>query len=189
MDAIQKLLMCSVLIGVAGIATTPLAQAQSTGMTLAAIETAYKDYERIEVSFGPTQVKVEAIDADTGQSIEAIYDRMSGEILKQETSTVAGPVGAGVEVKNRDEDFIRTGLSGGDDEETDHVSDDHQKAGDDDGVDDSTGADDDDGSQGSGQDANDDHGGNSGSDGHGGDRADNGGSYDDDGSDDDGDDD
>lgn len=184
MDATQRLLMCSVLIGVAGIATTPLAVAQSTGMTLAAIETAYSAYERLEVSFGPTQVKVEAMDAQTGQVIEAVYDRLTGEILKQETGSVAGPVGTGVEVKSRMEDFVRARASDNADDGLDRAFDDNPK-GDDDGIDDTTGGDDSDDDRGRGRgrsgddnragddrggrggddhDAGDDHGGKGGSD-------------------------
>lgn len=184
MDATQRLLMCSVLIGVAGIATAPLAVAQSTGMTLAAIETAYSAYERLEVSFGPTQVKVEAMDAQTGQVIEAVYDRLTGEILKQETGSVAGPVGTGVEVKSRMEDFVRARASDNADDGLDRAFDDNPK-GDDDGIDDTTGGDDSDDDRGRGRgrsgddngagddrggrggddhDAGDDHGGKGGSD-------------------------
>lgn len=164
MDATQRLLMCSVLIGVAGIATAPLAVAQSTGMTMAAIETAYSAYERLEVSFGPTQVKVEAMDAQTGQVIEAVYDRLTGEILKQETGSVSGPVGTGVEVKSRMEDFVRTRASDNADDGLDRAFDDNPKGDDDDGIDDTTGSDDsDDDSRASSRaaaahDANDDRG-------------------------------
>lgn len=145
MDATQRHLLCSVLIGVASIATAPLAIAQSTGttsgMTLAAIETAYSAYERIEVSFGPTQVKVEAVDAETGQTIEAIYDRATGEILKQETGTVSGPVGSGVEVKSRMEDFVRDRASDRADEGLDHAFDDSRHGGHDDATEDDHGDD------------------------------------------------
>jgi len=164
MDATQRLLMCSVLIGVAGIATAPLAVAQSTGMTMAAIQTAYSAYERLEVSFGPTQVKVEAMDAQTGQVIEAVYDRLTGEILKQETGSVSGPVGTGVEVKSRMEDFVRTRASDNADDGLDRAFDDNPKGDDDDGIDDTTGSDDsDDDSRASSRaaaahDANDDRG-------------------------------
>lgn len=102
----RTLLLCTALIGAAG-----MAQAQATGLTRAAIESAYADFERIEIAFGPTQVKVEAIDAQTGQVIEAIYDRATGTLLKQETASVTGTVASGIEVKNRAEDFLRARAS------------------------------------------------------------------------------
>lgn len=205
MDATQRLLMCSVLIGVAGIATAPLAVAQSTGMTMAAIETAYSAYERLEVSFGPTQVKVEAMDAQTGQVIEAVYDRLTGEILKQETGSVSGPVGTGVEVKSRMEDFVRTRASDNADDGLDRAFDDNPKGDDDDGIDDTTGSDDSDddsrassraaaahdanddrgrgrGRSGSGDGSDDDHGGRGGDDHDAGDDHGGNGGSDDDGS-------
>ena len=81
----RRLLLCTALIGAAG-----MAQAQSTGLTRAAIEAAYAEFERIEIAFGPSQVKVEAIDAQTGQVVEAIYDRATGAILKEETGSITG---------------------------------------------------------------------------------------------------
>lgn len=82
--------------------------AQATpAVTQASIEAAYAGYERIEIAFGLTQVKVEAIDAETGQKIEAIYDSLTGAILKQEVYTVTGPIVAGTEVETRGRDFIK----------------------------------------------------------------------------------
>ena len=48
----------------------------------------YQDagYTRIEVTTGPTQIKVEAI--KEGQKIEVIYDKESGDVVKTETTTV-----------------------------------------------------------------------------------------------------
>lgn len=134
----RTLLLCTALIGAAG-----MAQAQSTGLTRAAIETAYAEYERLEIAFGPTQVKVEAIDAQSGQVVEAIYDRATGVILKQETSTFAGTLGSGIEIKNRAEDFLRVRAADGSiaaprGESLDDSFDDD----DDDGIDDTTGSDD-----------------------------------------------
>ncbi|OYU17878.1 MAG: hypothetical protein CFE34_13455 [Rhodobacteraceae bacterium PARR1] len=167
------------LIGVAG-----TAQAQSTGLTRSAIETAYAEFERIEIAFGPTQVKVEAVDAQTGQVVEAIYDRATGAILKEETSSIAGSVGTGIEVKSRTEDFVRVRASDNADDGLDRAFDDNPKGDDDDGIDDTTGGDDsDDDSAGSrsnaaaAHDANDDKGRGRGRSGSGG--------SDDDGSDDD----
>jgi hypothetical protein len=76
-------------------------------VTQQSIEAAYAGYERIEIQFGLTQVKVEATDAETGQKIEAIYDALTGTILKQEVYTVAAPVVAGTEIKTRDRDFLK----------------------------------------------------------------------------------
>lgn len=134
----RTLLLCTALIGAAG-----MAQAQSTGLTRAAIETAYAEYERLEIAFGPTQVKVEAMDAQSGQVVEAIYDRATGVILKQETSTFAGTLGSGIEIKNRAEDFLRVRAADGSiaaprGESLDDSFDDD----DDDGIDDTTGSDD-----------------------------------------------
>lgn len=134
----RTLLLCTALIGAAG-----MAQAQSTGLTRAAIETAYAEFERLEIAFGPTQVKVEAMDAQSGQVVEAIYDRATGVILKQETSTFAGTLGSGIEIKNRAEDFLRVRAADGSiaaprGESLDDSFDDD----DDDGIDDTTGSDD-----------------------------------------------
>ena len=185
----RRLLLCTALIGAAG-----MAQAQSTGLTRAAIESAYAEFERIEIAFGPSQVKVEAIDAQTGQVIEAVYDRATGAILKQETGSIAGSVSAGVEVKSRMEDFVRVRASGSADDGLDRAFDDNPTGDDDDGIDDTTGGDDsDDDSAGShsnvaSHDADDDKGRGRGRSGSGG--SDDDGSDDDrGGSDDDGDDD
>lgn len=134
----RTLLLCTALIGAAG-----MAQAQATGLTRAAIETAYAEFERLEIAFGPTQVKVEAMDAQSGQVVEAIYDRATGVILKQETSTFAGTLGSGIEIKNRAEDFLRVRAADGSiaaprGESLDDSFDDD----DDDGIDDTTGSDD-----------------------------------------------
>lgn len=135
----RTLLLCTALIGAAG-----MAQAQATGLTRAAIESAYAEFERIEIAFGPTQVKVEAIDAQTGQVVEAIYDRATGAILKEETGSVAGTVSSGIEVKNRAEDFVRIRASDESNAPRAPRSFDDNPSGDDDGIDDSTGGDDDD---------------------------------------------
>lgn len=133
----RTLLLCTALIGAAG-----MAQAQATGLSQAAIESAYAEYERLEIAFGPTQVKVEAMDAQTGQVVEAIYDRATGIILKQETSTFAGTIGSGTEVKNRAEDFLRVRAADGSIAPRREDSLDDSPSDDDDGIDDSTGSDD-----------------------------------------------
>ena len=66
----RTLLLCTALIGAAG-----MAQAQATGLTRADIEAAYAEFERIEIAFGPTQVKVEAVDAQTGQVVDLVVKR------------------------------------------------------------------------------------------------------------------
>lgn len=134
----RTLLLCTALIGAAG-----MAQAQSTGLTRAAIETAYAEFERLEIAFGPTQVKVEAMDAQSGRVVEAIYDRATGVILKQETSTFAGTLGSGIEIKNRAEDFLRVRAADGSIAAPRGASlDDSFDDDDDDGIDDTTGSDD-----------------------------------------------
>lgn len=100
-------------------------------------------YTYIEVADGPTQIKVEAIKGSV--KVEVVYDKASGDVVKQESGAVSGKdaTQTGVEIKSTDKDFERKAGGASDDDSDD---------------DSSSGAGDD-----SGDDMNDDHGG-SGSD-------------------------
>lgn len=172
-----KLMLCTAFVS---FGTAALAVELPAGeVTRQAIEAAYAGYESIEVKYGPTQVKVEAIDAETGQKIETVYERASGVVLKSETSAYTGTVTSGSEFKSYAEDFEDSPSDGGDDNGADDSSGGNDSGGD--GADDSSGGSDDngaddssggsDGGSGSGSDGgNDSSGGNdSGSDSSGGD--------------------
>ena len=107
-------------------------------------------YTRIEVTEGPTQVKVEAIQG--GTKLEYVYDRATGAILKQEVEPVDADddTRPGVEIRNGD-DFVR---GGGDDGPLHDVGDDH--GGDDDDRFDDHGGDRDDDDDRSGRGGSDD---------------------------------
>jgi len=117
-------------------------------------------YSRIEIKTGLTQIKAEAISGST--KFEAIYDIATGKLLKSETGPVDlfDDTAPGVELSDRDRDFLRL-ASSDDDRSDDDSSDDHGSSGhgsDDDGDDDHDG----------GSDHGDDHGGDSdGNGGHG----------------------
>ena len=119
-------------------------------------------YTRIEVKTGPTQIKVEAVMGNT--KVEVIYDALSGEILKQETSQASGDdLGTGVELSIEDEDFLDGDDSNDDDSDSnDDSNDDSSDDGDDDSSDDS--GNDDAGDDDSGSDDSDDGDDDSGSD-------------------------
>lgn len=69
-------------------------------------------FTQIEVTTGPTQVKVEA--SDGGQMVEYVYDRFTGQVLTQEVRPDDEAVGKsrGVEINTSDEDFVDGGDSG-----------------------------------------------------------------------------
>lgn len=93
-------------------------------------------YTAIEVKEGPTQIKVEA--SDGTDKIEVIYDKETGEILKQETYPgEGGEVDPGVDIDQEDEDFL--------DEDDDEEDEEDEDEGDDedDGEDDGEGTGDD----------------------------------------------
>jgi hypothetical protein len=135
-------------------------------------------YTRIEVTEGPTQIKVEAIQG--GTKLEYVYDRRTGAILKQEVEAV-GPdddTSPGVQVRRGDD-----ALRGGDDDGPLHDVGDDDGMGDDDGPnhdigDDHGGDRDDDGDD--DDDDDDDRSGDDGSDDDDDDRSGDGGSDDDD---------
>ena len=109
-------------------------------------------YTRIEVTEGPTQVKVEAIQGST--KIEYVYDRATRAILKQEVEAVDAEddTRPGIQIR-RGDDSVR----GGDDDGPLHdVGDDHGLDDDDDRFDDHGGDRDDDDDDRSGRDGSDD---------------------------------
>ena len=131
-------------------------------------------YTRIEIKRGPTQIKVEAIKGT--EKLEVIYDIATGTILKRELATLDNaPIRTGVQVQDRDRDFIRSGDDDDDDDGHGGDDDDDGHDDDDDGHDDDDGDGDDDDDDDDGDDSDDD-----------GDDSDDDG---DDGDDDDGDDD
>jgi hypothetical protein len=140
--------------------------AQAT-ITVNDVVQTYQDaaYTSIEVKEGPTQIKVEAI--KDGMKIEVVYDKASGDVIRQESHSASAEDAAqtGVEVSSTDRDFSDdTGVS--DDDGANHdAGDDHGSDANDDGSDDQGGssADDNSGSDDQGDDDNSgsgsDHGG------------------------------
>ena len=99
---IRKHLLLSAALIVA--ATT--AQAQINPQALADAYVA-QGYSRVEVTVGPTDVKVEAISGAT--ELEVIYDRATGAILSRESgpASLSDMRASGVEVRSRDRDALR----------------------------------------------------------------------------------
>ncbi|MBP9184147.1 MAG: PepSY domain-containing protein [Fuscovulum sp.] len=148
-------------------------------------------YSWIEVKRGPTQIKVEAVKGTS--KIEKIIDIETGRVLQTETEN-ADPEDmgrTGVQIRDRNEDFLDDGSDDSSDDSSDDDSSDDDSS-DDNGGDDDEGNDDNGGDDNGGDDdeGNDDNGGddNGGDDDEGND--DNGGDRggDDDGNDDRGDD-
>lgn len=139
-----KLMLCTAFVGFGSAAMA--VDLPAGEVTRQAIESAYAGYERIEIKYSPSQVKVEAIDAETGQKVETIYDRATGAVLKAETSTYTGSVSSGVEFESSSGDFVDSNV-GSDDNGGDDTS-----GSDDDGVDDTSGSDDNGGDDTSGSD-------------------------------------
>lgn len=102
-----------------------------------------KDYTHIEITTGPTQVKVEALRA--GRELEVIYDRATGDILEMESELADEEDldDAGVVFKVSDEDFTDDD-DHEDDDDDDDDHDDHDDHDDDDDDDDHDDDDDDD---------------------------------------------
>ena len=115
--------------------------ALSAGMATAAAITTndvlamYQTYTWVEIKEGPTQIKVEA--GKDGMTIEVIYDKESGAVIKTETSSAdADEISrTGIEIKVVDTDF-------GDDEDGDDSDDDSDDGDDSDDSDDSGDSDD-----------------------------------------------
>lgn len=141
-----KLMLCTAFVGFGSAAMA--VDLPAGEVTRQVIESAYAGYESIEIKYSPSQVKVEAIDAETGQKVETIYDRATGAVLKAETSTYTGPVSSGVEFQSTSGDFVDSNM-GSDDNGGDDTS-----GSDDDGVDDTSGSDDNGGDDTSGSDDN-----------------------------------
>lgn len=152
----KTLMTMTALLGLTG--GHALAQTLPAGeVTRSAIEQAFAAYDYIEIKYGPTQVKVEAIDNATLQKVEAVYDRATGTLIKTEVEAAGGDAGrTGVVTGSLTRDFEdgRDDTSGADDDNTRGDDDDSTRGDDDDrggsddrdddtGGDDSTGGDDD----------------------------------------------
>ena len=122
-------------------------------------------FSRIEIKTGLTQIKAEAINGTT--KVEVIYDIATGAILKSETSTVGlfDNTTPGVELSDRNRDFLDVGDSDGGSDGDDSGDDD--ESGDDSGDDDGDDSDDDNGGDDDGDDSDDGN-----DDSHGGDDSD-----------------
>ncbi|MCR9109935.1 PepSY domain-containing protein [Marivita sp. XM-24bin2] len=103
-------------------------------------------FERIEIDNGVAQIKVEAIRGI--QKLEVVYDRATGNILKQEIERVDSDddTRPGVEIRDRDRDFVERDRSDDDDDDRgggrDEDDDDDRRGGRDDDDDPSDGHDD-----------------------------------------------
>ena len=77
-------------------------------------------FQRIEIDHGIGQIKVEAIRGT--QKLEVVYDRATGNILKEEVERVrAGEeTRPGVEIRNRDRNFVDVGRVSDDSRTTRH---------------------------------------------------------------------
>lgn len=166
----SSFLACTALVAIAGTA----AQAQTVSLpsgevNRTTIETAFADYEYIDIRYGLTQVKVEAVDAETNRKVEAIYDKATGALLSSETEAAGDDAGqTGVVTRSLTRDFTDDGddstsdddgiddTTGGDDDSNDNTGSDDSTGGDDDSNDSSGGDDsgsDDSGSDDSGNDS------------------------------------
>lgn len=89
-------------------------------------------FETVEIDNGPTQTKFEAVRDNT--KLEVIYDRASGQVLKQETERFVGVFveGQPIDIDTRDRDF----LDDDDDDDDDRDDDDDDRDDDDDDRDD-----------------------------------------------------
>ncbi len=135
----KRILLMTAALIVAGTMASAAITAQSLVDDFSA-----QGYTRIEVKTGLTQIKVEAVKGTT--KVETIYNMATGQVLKTETEAVGlfDDTAPGVEVSDRNRDFLR--LASNDDDSNDDSDDDS----DDDSNDDSD------------DDSDDDHGGNSG---------------------------
>jgi hypothetical protein len=145
----KRILLMTAALIVAGTMASAAVTAQSLVSDLSA-----QGYSRIEVKTGLTQIKVEAIKGTT--KVETIYDIASGRILKSETGSVGlfDDTAPGVELSDRNRDFLRGGSSDDSNDDNGHHSGDddsgHHSGGDDHGGDDDSDDDHDD-------DSDDDH--------------------------------
>ena len=135
-------------------------------------------YSRVEITVGPGDVKVEAINGAT--QVEVVYDRATGAIISRESgpASLRDQFRTGLEIRERDRNAVRGSGSdddGSDDDSSDDDNDSHHSGG-------SHGSDDDHGGHG-GDDHDDDgpgddHGGHGSDDGPGDDHGDHGPDHD-----------
>lgn len=121
------------------------------------------DYSSVEIKYGLTQVKVEAITAD-GMKIESVYAVEEGDVLRlisedEETADAEDLAASGVSVKSITEDFEDEGEDDGEDDDGEDDDSEDDDSEDDDSSDDSDDSSDDssdDGSDDSSDDGSDD---------------------------------
>lgn len=120
----RKTLISAVIATVAG--TMTFAQS-ATDQIISDLTS--QGFQRIEIDNGIGQIKVEAIRGT--QKLEVVYDRATGTILKQEVERVrAGEdTRPGVEIRNRDRNFVDAGLRSDDSASTDQLISDLQADG------------------------------------------------------------
>lgn len=125
-------------------------------VTRQVIETAFEGYEYIDIRFGRTQVKVEAVDNDTGQKIEAIFVKATGALLETELEAAGDDAGrSGTFVRSLTRDFTDSDDDTSDDDTNDMSTDDDtndNSGSDDDSSGDESSGDDDSGDDDSGND-------------------------------------
>lgn len=150
------------LMSAAMILTGSMAQAQINPQALADSYVA-QGYSRVEVTVGPNDIKVEAIQGMT--EVEVIYDRATGAILARESgrASLRDMLSTGVEVRERNRDALRDDDdaegdddNGSDDDEDDDDDNGGGRGGDDEDDDDNGGDRDDDSDDDSDDDAGED---------------------------------
>ena len=126
----KRILLMTAALIVAGTMASAAITAQSLVDTFKA-----QGYTRIEVKTGLTQIKLEAVKGTT--KVETIYDMATGQALKTETEAVGvfDDTAPGVELSNRNRDFLR--LASNDDDSNDDDDDSDDDSDDDDSDDDS----------------------------------------------------
>ena len=114
----KRILLMTAALIVAGTMASAAITAQSLVDTFKA-----QGYTRIEVKTGLTQIKLEAVKGTT--KVETIYDIATGQALKTETEAVGvfDDTAPGVELSNRNRDFLRL-ASNDDDSNDDDANDD-----------------------------------------------------------------
>lgn len=118
-------------------------------------------FTRIEVKNGVTQTKVEAVRGT--EKVETVFDRASGEVIKQEIESIDSDEDTrpGVEIRDRDRDFVDGDRAEDDDDDRrdgrDDDDDDRQGGRDDDDDDNRNGSDDDNGDRDRDNDRDRDH--------------------------------
>ena len=131
----KRILLMTAALIVAGTMASAAITAQSLVDSFKA-----QGFTRIEVKTGLTQIKVEAIKGTT--KVETIYNMATGQVLKTETEAVGvfDDTAPGIELSDRNRDFLRLASNDGDsndgDSSDDDSSDDDSDHGDDDSGDD-----------------------------------------------------